>query len=383
MTFDNGGPRVASAISTHPVAAAAAGEVIGEVLDGVGMNPELVLVFVSGGHVEFVGELSATVRRVLRPRTTVTVTGEALLGSGIDVEGNSGVLVWATTAGPVGVHVLNEAGLTSDGSPPNFGPSPSAVVVLSTAADWPSPELLGRWASNFPNAFITGATPTAQTRFVMVGDRRVLAGGVALVFGDGAPVSGLCVSRTRPVGPVMTATAVRGRAIVELDGIGALRRLEQALAELDQIDRDDLRRNVLVGISLSHAAESEFVVSQVLGSDRQAESLILDHGTSDGTRVQLRVVSNDQAGRNMLDAVHGTRAKPIVGALTFIDGAPPPGPAIDSDAALGSYDEWRGTLSAGLYSGGVIGSLGGRTRVHRHALSALIVHQPQQAQSKT
>ena len=363
------------------MAAAAAGEVIGEALGGVGMNPELVLVFAAGTHGDFVGELASTVNQVLRPRTTVTMVVAGLHSNGVDLAGDPGLLLWATTAGPVVAHVLDEAGLGSDGRPPDFGASPSAILFLANVAQWPSPDHLGRWSQDFPMTFITGVSPTEHPGEVLVGGRPIAAGGVALVFNANAPVFGRCVSRTRAVGPVMTATEVRGRAIVELDDIRALRRFEQVVTDLAETDRRDLRRSVLAGINAPDGGE--FFASQVLGTDRRVGSLVLEHEIAVGTIVQLRVMSDDAAATSLLDAFYGQSEHPVVGALTFADGLPSRRDGFDSAALAETLDEWRDALGSGVYSGRVIGSLGGHPRIHHHMLSALIVRAPGKTQSKT
>ena len=370
--LDGGRPRVVSAISNHPLAAAAAGEVIGEVLDGVGMNPELVLVFAFGGHVDFVGELSASVTHVLRPRTTVAVTGQARPGSG-DGHGDAGVFAWATTVGPVRAVVLDETGLGSDGRAPDFGPSPAAIVAFGNAPQWPPQAALDRWSLRFPNTFITGAQPMGHEGAVMVGGTRVGPGGVALVFDATAPLSGKCVSRTRGVGPSMTANVVRGRVISELDGTDAIDRFERAVSDLMPADRAELRREILIGVTMSHEDGGGFFVAQLLGMNRRAGSLVADHEIDEGSILQLQVMSDDPAGSILLDPFHRNDPRTIVGTLTFIDGRYEPRDPTDAISTDGSRDEWQDILRRGLCSSGVIGSLGGRTRIQQHVVSALIV----------
>ena len=55
----------AAALSEHPVAADAVGEVLGAIVEQRGVEPDLVVVFASAAHVEFLGEISAAVRTVL------------------------------------------------------------------------------------------------------------------------------------------------------------------------------------------------------------------------------------------------------------------------------------------------------------------------------
>ena len=47
----------AAALSQHPVAADAVGEVLGSIVEQRGVEPDLVVVFASAAHVEFLGEI--------------------------------------------------------------------------------------------------------------------------------------------------------------------------------------------------------------------------------------------------------------------------------------------------------------------------------------
>ena len=61
----------ASALSEHPDAAEATGEVIGAVLERLGTEPDVAAVFVSPQHRDDFADMAAAINRMLRPGVLV------------------------------------------------------------------------------------------------------------------------------------------------------------------------------------------------------------------------------------------------------------------------------------------------------------------------
>lgn len=57
-----------AAISEHPLATHAVGEVVGQVLDAVGPEPDLAVLFTTGGFGGAIEDIAATVRAPWRHR---------------------------------------------------------------------------------------------------------------------------------------------------------------------------------------------------------------------------------------------------------------------------------------------------------------------------
>jgi small ligand-binding sensory domain FIST len=358
--------RITSSLSTHPVAAAAAGEVIGDALERVGMHPDVTLLFVTGAHVEFARELAATVTATIRPRVLVTATGRGVLGGGREVLGSPGVVLWCAAIGSVRPFVLSPH---APARRLDFGRSPAAVVVLGTEMAGPDAMTLERWSRAHPSTAFVGARVGSGSDGLVLLDGMPVEG-VALAFDD-ARLAAVCATRTRPVGPTLVATAVHRHAITEFDDQPAQRRIEDVIASLDSNERSELRTGIFAGIA---APQSGFELAEVLGMQRQTGSVVLNRVVETGSVVELRVLDDDAAGQSLLDETFADR-RPVTGALTFLDRSVTKSPVNqdhEADESFRALDEWMSVSPGGVVGDSVIGSLGGRTAMQSHAISALI-----------
>ena len=88
--------RYASAISEHPVAAQAVGELAGSVLEQLeGHRTDLLVVFVSPHFAGAAEDIGGVLRAVLEPRALIGSTNAAVIGVGREVEGTAAISVWA------------------------------------------------------------------------------------------------------------------------------------------------------------------------------------------------------------------------------------------------------------------------------------------------
>ena len=85
----------AAALSLHPDAAEATGEVVGAVLEGLGAEPDLAVLFCSAQHVDAVADVAGAVRQLLRPGVLVGATAVAVVEGAREIEDEPAVALWA------------------------------------------------------------------------------------------------------------------------------------------------------------------------------------------------------------------------------------------------------------------------------------------------
>ena len=86
----------AAALSEHPLATHATGEVVGQVLERLGHRPpDLAVVFVTDAHGGALEDIGATVRAALEPGALVGVTAVSVTGGGACVVTGAGAWVVA------------------------------------------------------------------------------------------------------------------------------------------------------------------------------------------------------------------------------------------------------------------------------------------------
>ena len=129
------GPRYASALSEHPDPADAAAEVTAQILERLGPEPELAVLFVTPPHRDAAGEIADVVRAVLRPSTLLGAAAVAVLGPGREVEQTPGVTLFAARLGSPPIPVRLGAESTPDGWQISGGPPRSTGWLPSSHAE--------------------------------------------------------------------------------------------------------------------------------------------------------------------------------------------------------------------------------------------------------
>ena len=101
--------RFAVGLSEHLHAGEAVGEAVVQVLNGLGREPDVAMMFLTTAHVPMAGELVAAVQTLLRPSVLVGSSAVSVIAGRREVEDRPAVALWAATLDGV--------------APVRFGPS--------------------------------------------------------------------------------------------------------------------------------------------------------------------------------------------------------------------------------------------------------------------
>ena len=85
----------AAALSEHPLATQAVGEVVGQVLEQLDRQPDLAVLFVTAPHGGALEDIGRAVRNLLNPRVLIGATAVSVLGGSQEVEGTPGISLFA------------------------------------------------------------------------------------------------------------------------------------------------------------------------------------------------------------------------------------------------------------------------------------------------
>ena len=379
----------AGALSLHPTAAAATGEVAGEVLEQIGPEPDLALLFCSPDHLDAVADIAATVRTVLQPRVLAGATASAVLAGGHEAEEGPALALWAARlpapARPVRVTAAMTASGTAVGglSARTCGPG-DVLVLLADPFSLPVDDVVEMLRTLDPPVAVAGGAASAARG--PGGNRLVLDGEI---FADGAvgvvlppeAATSLVVSQgCRPVGDPMIVTQAQGNMLVELAGRPALDRLRDLVAEASPDDRALLSDGLHLGVAVDEHRmtfdRGDFLVRNVLGADRDAGAIAVGDRLAVGTTVQFQVRDADAADEDLsalLAAAVPDRS--AAGALVFtctgrgtrLFGEP------DHDARAVSAVVSSDAV-AGMFCAGEIGPVGGRSFLHGFTASVVLFH---------
>lgn len=378
----------AAALSEHPVAADAVGEVLGSIVEQHGVDPDLVVVFASAAHVEFLGEISAAVRTVLRPGTLLGASASAVLAGPDEAEEAPALAVWAAwglpvrplrlAAGPVHDDGDGPAVMV-DGVPADVAPD-ATLLVLADPFSFPAEGFLAQLGEVRPDLTVVGGLASAAS--TPGGNALVLDGAV---HRDGAvgvvlpPGHAIVSQGCRPIGePMVVTRAQSSRAgpgfLLELAGKPALDQLTAIAEGASPDDRALLARGIHLGVAIDEHrldfGRGDFLVRAVLGADRERGVLAVAAPVPVGTTVQFHVrdaASADEDLRELLEGVEGSAALVFTcngrGERLFGVG--------DHDASVVA-DALDTRAVAGMFCAGELGPVGGRSFLHGFTASVLV-----------
>lgn len=397
-----GAPSFAAALSEHPDAAIATGEVVGQVLEslvGAGRPPDLALVFVTPPHVTALPEVAATVAATLQPAALLGCTAVSVVGGGREVERGPAVSLWAGRTGPVAPFHLTVAS-TPDGPAFTGWPDPvpddvSALLLVADPFSFPVDALLERLHRDRPGLPVVGGLASAArapggNRLVAYdqGPRGPLSGmqvftdgAVGVFLGAGVEVSTVVSQGCRPVGAPFVVTRADGSVVYELAGRPALERLQEVAATLSEDDRRLMSELVQLGRVIDERKadfdRGDFLVRTVVGADPEIGALAVGDVVDVGSTTQFQVRDARSADEDLRQLVGGRSAETALlftcnGRGRHLFGIP------DHDAGVvsGSLD---GAPLAGMFCAGELGPVGGRSFLHGFTASVVLLRPSSEA----
>jgi small ligand-binding sensory domain FIST len=372
-----------AAISEHPLATQATGEVVGEVLEQVGEKPDLAVLFVTPPHLGLMAEIADTVRTVLRPGTIIGAAASSVVGGSREVEDGPAISLWAGRVGPVEPVRLEtqrlNGGWALTGLPAQGEDALRRTLLLVTDPfTIPIDGVLDRLRAKAPGLQVIGGMASAArgpggNRLVLDGavhDR----GAVGVLLGP-AVVSGTVVSQgCRPVGQAYVVTRATDNVIHDLAGVPALDRLREIVAALAPGDRALVQEGLHVGQVIDEQqatfGRGDFLVRNVMGADAEGGDIAIGGVAEVGSTIQFHVRDADSADedlRRLLSDQHGTAALVFTcnGRGSHMFGEP------DHDARLVHDQVSRGAV-AGMSCAGELGPIGRRNFVHTFTASVVL-----------
>jgi small ligand-binding sensory domain FIST len=345
-----------------------------------GADADLTFVFASGAHLAAPEEMLAAVHAELAPAALVGCGAGGVLGGGRELEGGTGVAVWAAALEDgearsfhATVRRRDDVGVL-DGMP-EIG-SDAAMIILSDPYSFPTDAVLDGIADAAPGVPVLGGLSSARTPLgdaaLFVDDRVVEEGAVGVCL-NGVELLP-CVSQgAAPMGREMTVTAAEDNVIYELAGRPAVQAIEQTVAELPLQERALVAAGLLIGIVIDGGKpdyeQGDFLVRGVTGADPETGAITVGATVTTGEVVRLHARDARSADEDLrrelrlrAAAIGGQRP---AGALVFSCNGRGHGMfgTRDHDASLVQH-ELGGVPAAGFFAAGEIGPVGGRSFLH-------------------
>src|SRR4051794_2447123 len=295
----------AAALSTAPEAAQALEEVCERArVEG---TPDLAVLFFSPHHLEAAAVLARGLRERLAPRRLLGCVGEAIVGTGREVERRPALSLWLArwsrpvTAEPF--HLVLER--TADG-PSLLGwpdslsaadPGRAAVLLLGDPFTFPADLFLRQVNDSSPGLRVLGGMASGiqgpgECRLLLDGAVRDQGAVGVLLQGD-LGLRSVVSQGCRPVGRHLVVTRARDNVILELGGRPPLEQLQELWQSLPPHERQLLRQGLHVGRVINEYQgefqRGDFLVRNVLDVDPDTGALAITDRVRVGQTVQFHV----------------------------------------------------------------------------------------------
>ena len=343
-----------------------------------GRRADLAAVFVGASSLGHVDEGLAAVRDRLAPEVLIGCGAQGVVGEGRELE-SGGVSVWAASLPGARLDSFHLEAVSAGESAVAVTGLPDldeaqAVIILMDPYSFPIEPLLAQLSDDHPGLPVVGGLASAgggPGLAALLADGEVAREGAVGVALGGVEVRTLVSQGARPIGPEMVITAAEGNVIEELASRPALKRLKQAIAELEPGNRGLAAQGLLLGIVVDENKpeyeRGDFLIRGLLGIDEDDQTITVGERVRVGQTVRMQVrdgSSADEDLRAALDRERRTLAAPPAGALLFtcngrgshMFGYP------DHDAA--ELERAFGAPAAGFFCAGEIGPVGDRNFVH-------------------
>ncbi len=372
----------AAALSEHPVAATAVGEVVGEILESLGTEPDLACLFVTAPHTGALEDIARAVDTLLHPRVLVGATANAVVGGNRGVEDEPGLSLFAARLDGQVTAVRLTAEQTLDGwvvagLDQDAAHRASTLLLLPDPFSFPVDAFLAELQRDHPHLGVLGGMASAArgpggNRLVLDGD--LVNHGAVGVLLEGVTVATVVSQGCRPIGQPLIVTRAERNAIYELAGRPALERLLELVEALSPDERALASKGLHIGIVVDeHQAtfgRGDFLVRGVLGADRDAGAVVVGDEVAVGATVQFHVRDAGTAAEDLAGLLAGRSAD---GGLLFTCNGR--GRAMFGDPhhdALIVQDVVGPLPVAGMFCAGELGPIGGRNVVHGFTASVAL-----------
>jgi small ligand-binding sensory domain FIST len=373
----------AAALSEHPDASQATGEVVGHVLDQVGEGPDLALLFVTGPHVAAFEDIASAVRELLHPSSFAGTTAVSIIGGDREVEEQPAMTLWAARFdAPAPVYHLDTVrtgdGIAVVGIDHAALDRATTMLLLADPMTFPVDEVVRALGDAHPNVSIIGGMASAGfapgANRLAVDDVVHTEGAVAVLLDDRHHVSTVVSQGCRPIGAPLVVTRAEQNVVHEIAGAPALERLEAVFAQADEHERELMQNGLHIGLVIDEHkldfGRGDFLIRNVMGADRETGAVVIGDAVEIGATVQFHVRDAEAADEDLRELFADRRAE---AALVFtcngrglrLFGRP------DHDAEIVDTIVKR-HATAGMFCAGEIGPVGNRNFLHGFTASVAL-----------
>lgn len=373
----------AAALSQHPLATQAVGEIAGEILEKLaGERADLVVVFVSTHHLGALEDIATAFDRLLDPRVMIGGGAVAIAGGEHEIEDNAAISVFAASCPdaeltPARLQSVETADGTAVIGWPDDADEAHTLLLFADPYTFPADSFAAGVSDNEPRVQIIGGMASAAGRGgnrMVSGAEVVSDGAVGVFIGAGLLVTPIVSQGCRPIGQPFTITKAHENVIEELAGAPAMERLGELAVAVSEDDRELIRHGLHIGLVVDeHKLEfrrGDFLVRNVLGVYRETGALAIGDVANVGQTVQFHIRDAEAADEDLRELLTDVEADAVLLFTCNGRGRSFFGVA-DHDA--GTVEKLLGPVPlAGAFCAGELGPVGERNYLHGFTASLAV-----------
>lgn len=383
----------ASSLSLESDLKKAALEVGDEIERSMGKGPiDLMFVFPSSHHAGEADKLLDRFRSVLSPRVLVGCTGEGVIGSRSEVEGDRAIAVVAARLPDVQLHpfAMSPREIHEVAEQPRMLPSAigageetRAFFMLADPFSAHMDGLLGAFNTAYPGVPVIGGMASGARKpgesAIFMNDHTYHQGAAGVALAGPVSVDVIVSQGCRPVGSLLEVTEGEANVIKKLGGKPAMTQVQDMIEELSDDDKILLSNGLFVGRAIEPSKDmygrGDFLIRGVVGIDRKTGSISIGDFVETGESVQFHLRDADTAKEDleMMLTPHSLFGAPSGAVLFSCNGRGTrlyDHPDGDISAIKSFFDDLP---LAGFFCAGEIGPIGGRNFLHGHTASLALI----------
>ena len=365
--------RSAAALSTHPIASHATGDVIADILDLGHEPPDLVIVFATSAFSGAAEDILRAIETILQPTKLMFVASSGVLGAGSEVSSGAALSLWSfwsqTPEDDITFVGLDEGLAGLDYLTTRMLANAATLVVLGTPSLPMVTQTIDALCELSRTKNLSGGLLTGSHGAPLIRDNYArIYGCVAIAFHSSYSRATLAHGSTS-IGENMTITKSVGSMVCELDGALALDAVYIVLSKVPSEERSRTANQLALAVIDAHSL-AVIDVHEILGADRDSGALAVAASLPSGTLVSLHRQEDPGSSSGICDALEGPAA---AGALIFSCATIDPEADHEGVSDLGPLTESLGTAAyAGVHVATAIGPGSSGPGLSAAPLSAVI-----------
>ena len=317
----------ASALSTDSNLDRAINEVCCNALNKLASIPHLAVLFVSAEYSAVDARVARRACELLQTDVLIGGTGEAIVGTGCELEREPAVSLWLARFPGVRVipmHLRLER--TTEGASvvgwadelSQQWPSDALMLTVGDPFSFPAELMLERLNEDRPDLCVvggmaSGSAAPGESRLFLGAD--VLTDGAVAVMLDGPlQVTTIVSQGCRPIGRHLIVTKSEGNVIHELGGKPALLQLKSIFDTLATSEKQLVQQGLHLGRVVNEYQDAfeqgDFLVRNVMGIDPDKGSIAVGDFFRPGQTVQFHVRDHRTADEELRQLLAGVRDDP-------------------------------------------------------------------------